>query len=375
MAKTGGEKWWYYSILVLLILFAGLRYRVGSDTLMYMSMFDECPKLDELKYFDFETAKYNPFWYIINAISRSIYDDFTLFQIIHATIVNSIFFWFFRKYCPKYYFTAILLYYLGYFCYFNMEIMRESLSICVLLLSTSFFLNKRWVPYFIMSAIGILIHYSAAIMIVLPLFYLFRRPSWKLLVVIFLSIIVIINIINLPELLLGLLGLNQQLIALIESYLYDDPPNAMGMLAEILKFLPILGMIWLREKHEVGDRFDFTPLIMGTVIFYAIALNFFIFGRFNNYFVPYIIIYIVNTIYYILNKEFRRYQISYMVGFFAFFVFLFNMSRFYTKDMSEAYPNTRAYIRYLPYYSVFNPVIDEHRERFVENDREVSIEF
>lgn len=60
MVKSGGEKGWYYFNLVVLILFAGLRYRVGSDTLMYMSMFYEWPKLDELKYFDFTTATYNP---------------------------------------------------------------------------------------------------------------------------------------------------------------------------------------------------------------------------------------------------------------------------------------------------------------------------
>ena len=81
-AKTGGENKWYYACLVALILLAGLRYRVGSDTLMYMSVFDDCPKLDELKYFDFAEAKYNPLWYVINAISRSIHDSFTCFQVI-----------------------------------------------------------------------------------------------------------------------------------------------------------------------------------------------------------------------------------------------------------------------------------------------------
>ena len=109
MVKSGGEKGWYYFNLVVLILFAGLRYRVGSDTLMYMSMFYEWPKLDELKYFDFTTATYNPLWYIFAAIARSIYDDFITLQIMHAIIVNWTFFWFFRKYCQKYYFSAILL--------------------------------------------------------------------------------------------------------------------------------------------------------------------------------------------------------------------------------------------------------------------------
>ena len=60
LAKSGGESGWYYFNLVVLILLAGLRYRVGGDTLMYMSMYDEMPAMSELKYFDFDEALYNP---------------------------------------------------------------------------------------------------------------------------------------------------------------------------------------------------------------------------------------------------------------------------------------------------------------------------
>ena len=374
MVKPGGEKGWYYFNLIVLILFAGLRYRVGSDTLMYMSMFYEWPKLDELKYFDFATATYNPFWYIFSALARSIYDDFTTLQIMHAIIVNCTFFWFFRKYCSKYYFSAILLYYIGYFCYFNMEVMRESLCICVLLLSTSFLLEKRWLLYFPMCVIGVFIHYSAAIMLVLPFLLLFKRPSWKWEVVILMAIVVVMRVVNVPMLVLSLFGLNEQLILLIGGYI-EEMRNVMGVISELLNFFPIFIFIYLREKHQITEGYDFTPLMMGTVVVYALAMNVGIFSRFINYFVPFILVYSVNTVYRTLDWKFRDYQISYLLCMAAFFVLNFNMLRFYTKDMSESYPNTRAYVRYMPYHSVLNPKIDEHRERFVENDREVSIEF
>lgn len=374
MVKPGGEKGWYYFNLVVLILFAGLRYRVGSDTLMYMSMFYEWPKLDELRYFDFATATYNPLWYIFAALARSIYDDFTTLQIMHAVIVNCTFFWFFRKYCPKYYFSAILLYYVGYFCYFNMEVMRESLCICVLLLSTSFLLEKKWLLYFPMCVIGLFIHYSAAIMLVLPFLLLFKRPSWKWEVVILLGIVVVMRVVNVPMLVLSLFGLNDQLILLIGGYI-EEMRNVMGIISELLNFFPIFIFIYLREKHQITEENDFTPLMMGTVVVYALAMNVGIFSRFINYFVPFILVYSVNTVYRALYWKFRDYQMSCLLCVAAFFVLNFNMIRFYTKDMSESYPNTRAYVRYIPYHSVLNPKIDEHRERFVENDREVSIEF
>ena len=374
MVKPGGEKGWYYFNLVVLILFAGLRYRVGSDTLMYMSMFYEWPKLDELRYFDFATATYNPLWYIFAALARSIYDDFTTLQIMHAVIVNCTFFWFFRKYCPKYYFSAILLYYVGYFCYFNMEVMRESLCICVLLLSTSFLLEKKWLLYFPMCVIGLLTHYSAAIMLVLPFLLLFKRPSWKWEVVILLGVVVLMRVVNVPMLVLSLFGLNDQLILLIGGYI-EEMRNVMGIISELLNFFPIFIFIYLREKHQITEENDFTPLMMGTVVVYTLAMNVGIFSRFINYFVPFILVYSVNTVYRTLYWKFRDYQISYLLCLMAFFVLNFNMIRFYTKDMSESYPGTRAYVRYIPYHSVLNPKIDEHRERFVENDREVSIEF
>lgn len=374
MAKTGGENKWYYFNLVVLILLAGLRYRVGSDTLMYMSMFDECPTLDELKYFDFEVAKYNPLWYILNAVSRTIYDDFVLFQIIHAIIVNSVFFVFFRKYCSNYYFTAILLYYIGYFCYFNMEVMRESLCVCVLLLSIHFMLDRKWIYYYMMCVIGLLFHYSAILLFVFPLLFLFRKPSWKLELLIFLVMIIVMKVINLPMLVLGLFGLNEQLIQLVESYIYEQR-NLMGIISELLNYLPILGFIWIRESKTVEEKKDFTFIMMGTVVIYALSMSIGIFSRFINYFAPFIIVYSVNTLYQVLKLKFKYYQISYLVCIFSTIVLCFNMIRFYTKDVSDIYPGTRSYVRYIPYYSVLKPKIDEHRERFIENDREVSIDF
>ena len=97
MAKSGGEGGWFFFNLVVLILLAGLRYRVGGDTLMYMSMYAEWPAIDELKYFDFEDALYNPLWYVYTSIAKSLSDEFWVLQIIQSVIVNCIFFHFFRK--------------------------------------------------------------------------------------------------------------------------------------------------------------------------------------------------------------------------------------------------------------------------------------
>lgn len=374
MAKTGGENTWFYFNLVVLILLAGLRYRVGSDTLMYMSVFEDCPTLDELKYFDFAEAKYNPLWYVINAISRSIHDSFTCFQVIHAIFVNSVFFWFFRKYCPLYYFSAILLYYLGYFCYFNMEVMRESLCICIMLFAIPSYMNHKYFIYYILCIIGVLFHYSALLLFFLPLLHFFQKPSWKWQLVIFITIVLFVKVIDVPALLLNVLGFNEQMTLLLKNYL-DMERSLMGMLSEILKYMPIFILICVREVNGISDRYDFTPFVMGVVIIYSMAMAVGGFARFINYFVPFIIVYSVNTLYTVLNMDFKSKQMTILSSVAAFLLLFVNMASFYLGDVSQVYPNTRAYVRYLPYYSTFDPKIDEHRERFVENDREVIIQF
>ncbi len=375
MAKQGGENKWYYFNLVVLILLAGLRYRVGGDTLMYMSMFELCPKLDELKYFDFEEAHYNPLWYILNAISKSIYNDFFVFQLIHATIVNSVFFSFFRKYSKNYYFTVILLYYVGYFCYFNMEVMRESLCICILLLSTRFLLEKKWVFYYIMCVFALFMHYSALVMFVLPLFSIFfKKPSWKHQIIFFVGIFGFTFVVNVPILLLSLLSVDEQLVILAEKYM-DNERNIMGMLSLFIQYIPILGVIFLYERYNVKVNARFYSVVAGIVVIYAFSMNIVGVNRLINYITPFVLVYIVNVIYYVLGNVKAKFTMGYTVLYASLLITCFNYCYYYAKDMSAEYPDTRFYIIFHPYHSVFSPERDEHRERFIENYREVSLDF
>ena len=376
MAKSGGEEKWYYFSLVVLILLAGLRYRVGGDTLMYMAMFNEWPEIDELKYFDFEEAIYNPLWYIYASISKSISEEFWVFQMIQAVIVNVVFFRFFRKFSPQYYFSAILLYYIGYYCYFNMEIMREALCVCILLSATVWLLEGKWVKYSLACIFAIGFHYSAIVMLAFPLLVCFlKNPSWKWQLFIMVAVIVILNIVNVASLIISILPIDDQLGMLIEKYL-DIQTTFMGMIAQLLLYLPVLGMIFIRSRYPGLYPDKFTPIVMGIVFAYAMSMGFAGFGRLVNYFTPYIIVYLVHTSYrFATETNFRNSQVSYLVLFLSLFVLTFNFSFNYFRTISTASPGTHFYDRYAPYYSILNPKIDEKREKYIENDMEVSLNF
>ena len=376
LAETGGEKIWIAVNFAALVLLAGLRYRVGGDTLMYMALFDECPHLDELRYFDFENATYNPAWYVLNALCKSVSDSFAFFQIVHAVFVNSVFFWFFRKYCPMYYFSVIALYYFSYFGYFNMEILRESICVCFFILATDSLLSRHWLRYSLFCIMALLFHYSAAILFLLPFVYLFKRNLTVWAVFFFALTFVAMVLIDIPAIVMGFFHTDSnQLYFLIEKYL-DDQLNMFGMIDVFIKFLPLILILFLYEKNSIKLEYNFLPLVLACAAIYGASMKLGICIRFYNYLIPYMLILIVNAFYRILsNLNFRAFQVSYGILGISLFFLLFNYTYYYVRDMSDVYPNTKFVQIFYPYHSVLNPVRDDHRENFLENYRDVAIMF
>lgn len=373
LAKSDGrENIWYFSILFFFVLVAGLRYRVGGDTLVYMSGFEQCPTLSELKYFDFERANFNPLWYVFIAFSKWINNSFTCFQILFSLVVNVSFCHFFRKYCPRYYFTALLIFFYGYYCYFNMEVLRETLCISILLWSIDFLLNRRFLWYYLICAVALFIHYSSFLMLVLPFaFLVFKRPSWVFQIVLFFAVIMLFVVVNVPQLLLSIFAGGDPRLSnsLLGEYI-DASLNISGILVDLVKYMPFLGIIWLREKNDINDEYDFVPLISCAVIFYAMAISISELVRFADYLLPFFIVSMVNTLYEVWQKyEFKIRQVSYAISLAVIFVSFVNHTYYYVRDESECYPGARFYYVFIPYHSVFNPVIDERRESFLENYR------
>ena len=127
----------YYLILVGLICLSGFRYKVGGDTFMYMEEFPNLPDLSGLSNYETGVNKRQPLWILFAAISKSISQEFYVLQIFHAIIVNTLIFRFIKE-NTKYIFTAVLFYFIGYYCYFNFEILRESLAISLFLFSIKY---------------------------------------------------------------------------------------------------------------------------------------------------------------------------------------------------------------------------------------------
>jgi hypothetical protein len=344
-----GADLWFNIILVLFIGIAGLRYKVGGDTLAYIEAFKEIPKVRELTTFNFSESRLDPLWIIVSSISRSILDDFTLFQIVHALFVNIVLFKFIKRYTP-YRFTAILIYYVFFYLYFNMEILRESLAVCIFLLAYPYYQSRRWLQYYVIAAIAFLFHTSALLILFFPLLRsakLNRQNVIKLCVSFVIFSVVIFKFPNL----INFLFFSSRIASKFESY-SGLHPELTGMLYyffffALMPYLMILLGYKLVPKPQIFEEL-FIP-------YFAIVLIFIVFsgfGRFLNYLSPFLMIYFS---YYLHNLS-RHSLFNKMRG--NVLAMLFVMAAipkviYYTGGQSKYVEGTNTFNRWYPYSSIF----------------------
>lgn len=374
LGKTRGWKLWYSIELIVLILLVGLRYRVGGDTLDYIVFFEEYPTFSELFYFDFSNAPFNPLWYIYNAIIKSIWNDFLFFQIIQATIVNSIIFWFFKK-NTKYFFSAILVYYVVYYLYFNMEVLREILTVCIFLISYRYIKEKKYLKYLFWAVIALLFHYSAMIMFIIPLLLRIPKINWIYTLFAFFSVILLLSLFDITPFLSNLLVGSDALTDKFDAYtsMEGHTLNVNGVLAYVT---PIVLLMYANRNNE---KTEFAIQSEKLLLLYVLLIGFSIFfpamfSRMQNYIEPFYIIYIINSIIPYLKNSHNNTRInSYLVKL-ALAWFLFFNTRSYFIDYSEYMIGARSYNIYYPYHSIFDPVVEVKREKFVEIYKTADIE-
>lgn len=366
MKIEGNKSLWFYSSLIILILLAGLRYRVGSDTLIYMRQFNSNPSMRELSTFNFRTAEYNPLWYIFNSPFVTM-KSFTMFQIAHATVVNSIFFWFFRKYVPTAYFTAIFVYYFGYFFYFNMDVLRESLCVGILLLAYPYLEKKKFIQYYLLCIVALFMHMSAIVMFVIPFTLIFKRDNIYIFVCVFCSLICLLLIFDIVSFILSI-AFEGIIAEKINSYLHRDAPNLFGIALQFLTMLPVLLVTFVRNRNHYNNDKTIGAILLMLIAIQTVGMSIAAFVRFNNYMAPFCIVFIINT-FYLHYWDMRRHFKPLMIVYCALFVYAFSLSRFYFKSRSEDYPGGRHYHTYIPYHSIFDPVEDERRETLIKNMR------
>lgn len=332
------RKFLWITILLISIAIIGLRYKVGGDTLAYMNDYIWRKPLTEWK-FTFVDS-YQPAYTFLCAIGKSISSEFYVFQIIHATIFNSLLFVFLYK-NTRYIFSALIGLFLSSYLYFSTEILREILAVMIFAFNYKNLKDEKWIKYYLGVFISICFHISAIFLILIPLFRKLKFNSTYFLVTAILSIVLLES-----KPILNAIGGWTIFMGKIDVYI---DMNSTGFLSDFLQlcryfFLPLFFGMLCRYKLKKEIAFENMVAIF-SLIGLASFFNFIIFGRLLNYFILFFIMSIVEfSIPAIKSHKKNLRQIGSIITI-TYFILFSSGNLMYGK-----------YTRWYPYYSIFNPI-------------------
>jgi len=387
-------KVWFALIFVVLVGLAGLRYRIGVDSIRYESFYHMITGFEHFKWMELSTTRFEPLFYLFAVACRTVSSDFMFFQIVHALIVNSVVFWFLYK-NTRHVFTALFIYYIMLYIPLNTEVLRESMAICCFLLAWPSFVKGRWWLYYIIAIIGIGFHNGAYMMLLLPILWLpgirmifkFGRRTLiccgVLLVLGFVLKTLFFNLIT-------VIAISDNISTLAEKYSTDELAgnvySFMGATLLIVKFIvyPYVALLlmsrsWKRERRIVSEegtpeekeafeeKSNFLSKVefMAMMSIYVSVLNIpiGILYRFNNYFLFFGILAIATVMYEpIVTKGHKLIKMTFGKWVLAVLPMLIIAANGLILAKANSSGTLRQYMRIYPYSWRLDPKDDADRE-------------
>jgi hypothetical protein len=325
-------------IFTYLTLLIGLRYYVGGDTFFYHEYFR---RLVDFDLFDFENSKsYQPFFLIFMKISKLIYSDFVIFQILHVLIINSVLFWFIRN-NTRFIFSALFFCLLIFYINFSVEILRESLAVMIFLLNYKNLEQSKWLKYIVGVVISAMFHLSAIFLLILPFISFLKFNNYYLIFIIILTVLLtqIQPFLNLLALILSI----QEKITFYSEY---APSINTTLLFFTAKFLIPVGFFFF-AKYALKKSIMYESLMcLFGLIGIGTVFSTLIFSRLTNYMLPFYCISIAEIITPYLSL--KKLVLGKVFMYFMIFCSIIIMG--YT---SFFWP-TGYYTKWVPYMSIFS---------------------
>lgn len=298
--KTKYRDQWYWGILVVFILVAGLRWRFAIDTINYMYRFYHInPYLWNLNSVDFLTSETPPLWIILNSIVKTLGGKFFVVQLIQAAIVNTLIMKYFKKHSP-YPFSCVVLYFFWKYQYFNMMIMKAATALSILIFAYDYFLEKKYKKGFLLVLIATGFHQSSIIFLIIPFLTFLRLNKLGILFLIstfFVGAFLQSQFGEIFEMLEFADGVSEKLDTYAESDKYMDSASGIGNL--FLRIFPlmiysILSLWYVKKYCRNYPVHKIEPFVIIGLMFQIMTINIYIFYRFVNIFCIYFTIIIVH---------------------------------------------------------------------------------
>lgn len=353
----------YWILCVLYAAVAGLRYRIGVDTVQYEMELSVVPPVSEFNPATF-AMRYEPGIIILTGITRMFTPWIWPVQLICALWVNTAVFIFGKRMTERWFLFAGL-YLLCAWLNMNFEVMREGVAIGFFLLAWPYFKRGEWWRYYLMIVGGILFHYSAVVLLLLPLFrmpylrkiYESPRVSSSLMVVALL-LGVFIPWGGIFEWLSGLTFLPDSIAEIFKKYHTDyfvlrHGLNLWGITGYLVKFVlyPLSAVLLLRRRS--------LPVFAGLLLL-LLGIQIEPVRRLSNYFLPFLLAVTVNMV------EAKRSKMSLGCWILAFVPLIFFTLRGYDgRRVLSTGKEVGSYVVYCPYSSWIERGLDIDREQYI----------
>lgn len=363
--KTKYKYFSYHAMMVVFILVAGLRWRLGIDTPPYLyDFYHEYPTLKHFSWADYSIGE-SPLYALLNSIVKTFVGRFYVVQIIHSAIINVLIFNYIKKH-SRYIFTCLLFYAILCYTTYNMEIMRGSISIAICLFANDYILDRKWLKGYFLYCVALLFHPQTLLLFVLPLFIFLKFNK--------IGLLACFGAFIVGKFIMGFLGdyiflfeANDVIANKVSGYASSDKYGVQSGNVNfyIIQIFPMLlyvslSFLYLRNKKPSNSLVKLEPLIMLGIIFVIIRMNLEIAYRYVDYFKIYFAL-IFAEVFVILSQDFRfsrgpAYARSFLLFIPLLFVLVIHP---YFFESGQGF-------RYIPYSSVIDrKVVKEREQRYV----------
>lgn len=362
--KKKNQEEWYIIVYVIFVLIAGLRYRLGEDTINYIYYFYHAtPVLGELSVEDFLESSNPPLWFLLNSFIKTIGGKFFCVQIIQSVILNGLLLKYFKKHSP-YPFACATLYFFWRYQWYNMVVMKAGIALAIILFANDYFLEKKYKKGIFLVLLASGFHQSSILLVVTP-FLMFIRFNTK-------GLAMIVGAYVLGAILQSQLGDVFDMMEFSEgiSNKLDNYQNSKYMRQDHninyfifnqgpLIIYPVLSLLYLKKYCKESKILSLEPFLVIGLLFQAMVFNIWIFYRFVYIYLIYYIIFIVEFfIEYSKRHVNCSRSLAYMAAGTVFIPLIINILYFIRPFTHEGFN---------PYSSVIERSVDRDREHFYSN--------
>jgi len=342
---------WERFVLVFLILIVGLRYHVGSDTVVYEWNFNTSATPNLGDFFKSDNIVTQPLWGLLMSFCKTVFGSFVAVQFFHAIVFHIFSFRFIKK-TTSYTFTALLFLFVLLWFANSFEVLRESISSVIFLNALFYLKDKKYVRYILCAFLATGFHVFAFAIFLLALIVSICAKKvliFSCVVLYFIAQMIDFSVVN--QMIMNAVAFSDVLGDKVLLYVGEKDSTVISFLGVVRwlmldLFLPIFVIIYTDKRNEFWIKF-----VVLWLFFSQLTSKLPILYRMDNYFQLIYIVLLVNILYNKVNRMIMSFRPVLLI--LSSFVLIMGLRDVYRPDMNFQTAKVPYDIRYFPYKTIF----------------------